>query len=289
MMDMKLSRRTVLRGAAALGGAGLIGTPALAQSSSGILARMRQAGVARVGLPQSPPWSDVNQQGEISGIGPEVAKIVMQKLGVPKLEAVVANYGDLIPGMMAGRWDFIVGLLTISKARCAQVNFSSPVVFGAEVLAYLPSEISDPPTNLTDIGKRGLKVGVITGSFIIPKMRALIPSDNILFFPDQPALIDGLNAKRIQVASSAYIGYNMMLKTGNYKFSMTEPLTDTPPSSAGVSFRKNDMDLYEAFEAEVKALKQSGVVAEINERNGAKWLRPDYDNFHAQQACEQSL
>ena len=49
------------------------------------------------------------------------------------MEGAVATYGELVPGMFAGRWDFVAASLTITKERCGQVLFSDPMSFEGPV------------------------------------------------------------------------------------------------------------------------------------------------------------
>ncbi len=56
---------------------------------------------------------------------------ILKKMGAKKIEPVVTDWGGLIPGLQANRYDVITGGMYILKSRCENVNFSDPVgVFG---------------------------------------------------------------------------------------------------------------------------------------------------------------
>lgn len=101
-------RREILKGIAA-GGAVLGTTKVWAQAATGqgTLARLQAAESVKVGIANQPPFSGLNPDGTLTGLGPTLSQAIMSKLGVPNMEAALAAYGELIPGMQAGRWDFV--------------------------------------------------------------------------------------------------------------------------------------------------------------------------------------
>src|SRR3546814_5731520 len=57
---------------------------------------------------------------------PEVAKAVLKKMGIPEVDGVLTEFGSLIPGLKAGRFDIIAAGMFITPARCKEVAFSKP-------------------------------------------------------------------------------------------------------------------------------------------------------------------
>src|SRR5262245_56660098 len=64
--------------------------------------------------------------GEVGGIGPEVSKAVLEKMGIKEITWIVTPFSTLIPGLMADRWDMVAAVQTIKPSRWAQVAFSNP-------------------------------------------------------------------------------------------------------------------------------------------------------------------
>ncbi len=259
------SRRHVLGALAVAGGNALLGAPAVyAQAGSNLLERLRNEKVAKVAIAEQPLFSEMLPDGTLTGIGPTVAKAVMDRLGVPKLEGIVVSYGEMIPGLMAGRWDFVSACLQITQVRCKQVLYSPPIVFDSVIGAYT-DDMKAIPTSMAEIGERKLQVGFITGSFMLPKMRSLTTQDKISIFPDVPALADGLVAKRIDIAIAPNVSFMMYQKQRKTDFKLTPPMTDVPPAGSGPAFRPTDKELFEAFQKEVLEMKKAGEIAKINE------------------------
>ncbi len=288
-MQSKWSSRNVLGALAAAGGSALIGAPRVhAQASDNLLERLRDAKMAKIAIAEQPGFSEMLPDGTLTGIGPTVAKAVMDKLGVPKLEGIVVPYGEMIPGLMAGRWDFVSACLSITQARCKQVLYSPPIVFDPVTVAYT-DDMKDPPASMAEIGERKLQVGIISGGYMVPKMRSLTAIDKISIFPDTPALMDGLFAKRIDVALGANLGFTTYQKQRKSAFNLTKAMTDIKPAGSGPAFRPGDKDLFDAFQEQVLAMKKSGEIARLNEQFGFSYIRDEYDGVTMVDACQRAI
>src|SRR3984893_17171960 len=84
-----------------------------------LLSKVKAAGVINIGLANDPPASIINPDGSVSGEGPVVVQMIMKKLGVAQVHGIVGTFGELVPGLQAGRWDMIGGVIAVAKGRCA--------------------------------------------------------------------------------------------------------------------------------------------------------------------------
>ncbi len=285
-MTLNLSRRELLQALAISG----ITLPALNLSAfaaeSPILDKLRKAGVVKVAMANQPPYSGLNPDGSVTGISPTIVQMIMMKLGVPKVEGIIATYGQLIPGLDAGRWDIIGASLRITGKRCPQVLFADPFVFDGGAIGYLPAEIASPPTSIAEIGRMGLKVGILSGSFLIKKAEGLgVDASNISQFPDNPALIDGLMAKRAKVVLTTNSSLRNLRKARNNAFAINSPLPDDVPAGSSAAFRTVDKELHAAFQRELRALKVSDEFVRLNEKFGFDVPSKDLLKITAEEAC----
>ena len=101
-------RRAALAGLVAIGLGAIAGivdaTPASAETT---LERARQAGYIRIGFANEAPFGYATPEGTLTGEAPEVAKAVLAKMGIPEVDGVLTEFGSLIPGLKAGRFDII--------------------------------------------------------------------------------------------------------------------------------------------------------------------------------------
>ena len=284
-MELSVSRRAMLGSASAV----LLGFAASSSQAQGqgLLARLQAAKKVRVGFANQPPFSALNPDGSVTGIAPTISKQIMTKLGVPQMEGVIATYGELVPGMQAGRWDFISASLTINKQRCSQVKFSDPIVFDGTAIVSLKGALPNPPKLLAEIVRNKVVIGVQSGGANSrAALAAGIDQANMLQFPNDAAVIDGLIAKRIQVAfgsnSSLKVAYGMR----NLDVVVTYPVPDGPANGSGCAFRPDDTDLYTAYQRELRAMKASGEYQQIIKQFGFDAPPPEQLNMTADQACE---
>src|SRR5437667_64187 len=116
---IKFSRRDVLFGAAAIGTATL-GTASIAFAET-TFERAKAQGFIRIGFANEAPFGYATPDGKLTGEAPEVAKAVLAKMGIPQVDGVLTEFGSLIPGLKAGRFDIIAAGMFINPKRCNEI------------------------------------------------------------------------------------------------------------------------------------------------------------------------
>ena len=111
---------------------GIIATAAMPATAQTALENITSEGTIRMGVATEPPYSELLPDGTLSGAEPEVLRAVLAELGDIELEANVVDWGALIPGLMAGRFDSVSTGLFIRPERCEAVLFSQPVLCTSE-------------------------------------------------------------------------------------------------------------------------------------------------------------
>src|SRR5690606_15088518 len=64
----------------------------------------------------------------------EIAKAVFKELGVDKVEGHLSDFGQLIPGLQAGKFDVITAGMAVLPERCEQVDFGELEIMYGEGL-----------------------------------------------------------------------------------------------------------------------------------------------------------
>ena len=103
--------------------AAFLATPSSAQ---GTLEKAKADGYIRVGFANEAPYGFATPDGELTGEAPEVAKAVLAKMGITQVDGVLTEFGSLIPGLKAGRFDIIAAGMYVNPARCNEIAFSEP-------------------------------------------------------------------------------------------------------------------------------------------------------------------
>jgi polar amino acid transport system substrate-binding protein len=283
-----MTHRWTRRGALAAIGASAFIRPATADQ--GLLAKLKERGSIKIGIADNLPWSRLNPDGTLRGIGPSIIKEVAPRLGIPKVEAIVGTYGELVPGLLAGRWDMIGASLTISAERCQQVLFADPFYRKGETpryFGYLKSEVKEPPKTYTEAAGRFEKIGFTTGDAFIPTMNTAIASTGnkatIVQFNDPQLLVEGLLTKRVPIVIADLDTFNVLQRQrGGFEISPAD--SGQPNRGSGAAFRKQDTDLRDAFNAEFRVLKKSGEAAKILREYGFEYM-DQYMDISGDQAC----
>jgi polar amino acid transport system substrate-binding protein len=280
-----MSRRALLGVAAAAGVAKLFGVgPANAQGD--LLAQIRQAGVIRVGLANQPPYSGLAPDGSISGFVPTLVQRIMAGLGVPKVEGVVATYGELVPGLQAGRWQMIAASFRLNKDRCQQVLFTDPITFDGGAIAYVPADLAKPPRSIADAAAQKTTTGILQGSYLIKIAEEKgIDRGAISQFPNNPALIDGLLTRRAQVVISTYASLRELQRQRGGRFEIVYPLVDDRPVGSAPAFRRQDTALHAAFQERLRAMIKSGDLNKLAAEFGFDPPPADMQGITADGAC----
>lgn len=81
----------------------------------------------RIGFSNIPIWGYPDENGEAKGFVNEIAIGILKSMGYDKIETTVTDWGGLIPGLQANRYDLITGGLYILNSRCKNIAFSEPI------------------------------------------------------------------------------------------------------------------------------------------------------------------
>lgn len=157
-LNLSLSRRaiTAVIGASALLGSGL----ALAETT---LERIQKQGYIRVGFANEAPYAFATPEGKLSGESPTVFRYVMKQLGINEVDGVLTEWGALIPGLKAGRFDAIVASMYITPKRCEQVLFANPT-YGIGEAFIVQKGNPDGINTYADAVSKKLKIAFVAGT-----------------------------------------------------------------------------------------------------------------------------
>lgn len=250
-------RRTVLKGMVALGAMALsLGAAATSASAQDALERAKESGYIRVGFANEAPYGFATPDGKLTGEAPEVAKAILAKMGIEEVDGVLTEFGSLIPGLKAGRFDIIAAGMFINPKRCEQVQFSEPSYGIGQ--AFLVADGN--PKSITDYGtvaeNSELKLAVMAGA--VEKgyaEKAGVAADQLVILPDQSSLVSAVKAGRADAAALTALSIAGMADK-NEGVESTEPFGEVAGESVkghgGFAFRPEDKALYEEFNKNLK-------------------------------------
>lgn len=287
----ELDRRAFLARAGGLSVAvPLLGVAACSTTEGGTAAvstleKVKSAGVARLAIANEPPYTKIRPDGSVTGASPEVARAVLKKLGVPKVEGIVTPYDAMIPGLLARRWDLITAGLFMKKSRCAQVLYSDPDVVSSESL-LVPEGNPKKLLKYGDIkADPSIKLIVLNGGYEHGlATQAGITDDQLVKVKDSRDAIDALKAERGDAFALPTLSLNDLVGKDDPDFDITPPIPDIRPTGAGAAFHKQDAEFRDAYNKAFREIKKSGEFAEILKPWG--FSAEDAKRYTAEELCK---
>jgi len=148
--------------------------------SAASLEDIKKSGSIRIAVANEIPYGYVDPNGDAKGAGPDVAKAIMDKLGVDKIEWVTTNFSSLIPGLQADRFDMVAAEMAIRPDRCKQVLFSEPNSSYGEGLLVAAGNPKGVHAYSDFADKPDLKVAIMAGADQLEMMQKLGVSEGNL-------------------------------------------------------------------------------------------------------------
>jgi polar amino acid transport system substrate-binding protein len=188
-------------GLAALG-ALAFGRPAAAQGSdaraalaaTSMVEEVKRRGSLRVGMSTFVPWAFRNRAGELIGYEIDVANRLAQDMGV-RAEFVPTAWDGIIPALLAGRFDAIIGGMTITPARNLSANFTAAYsATGVEIAAN--RRMADGMTTLESWNRPNVTIAGRRGTSALAAAQRLFPRATIRQFDDDAqSVLEAVNGR----------------------------------------------------------------------------------------------
>lgn len=235
--------------------------------------RILREGRIVIGIHNRSPWGFRDDKtGEPVGWHPDLLKAAFAELGVKDLDFQVTEFGALIPGLLANRFDAVASGLAITPERCKQVAFGAPDLQAPDaaiVLAGNPKKIN----GYADIaGNDEIIMGAGRGSVVTRNATAAgVPEDRMLLFPDIESNVSALRAGRTHVAvlsSPSIVG--LLAGSGGTGLERALPfdVEEGQTNHSAIAFRKEDDDLRATYDEQLARLKSDGRFRVLMEQYG---------------------
>ncbi|OYD09157.1 ectoine/hydroxyectoine ABC transporter substrate-binding protein EhuB [Paludifilum halophilum] len=237
-----------------------------ADSEGSTLEKAKKEGKITVGFADEKPFAYKDEDGKPTGEAVEIARKVFKRMGIDEIEPVVTDFGSLIPGLKAGRFDVVTAGMYITPERCKEVAFGEPEYSISEALAVKEGN----PENLKsyeDVAENpDVKIAVMKGAIEVSYMEnAGVKKDQMKIVPNQPSAVSALQSGRVDGITMTGPSLEAVLESANAKkIEVVEDFKQPPePRGTGAAaFRTDDEELRDAYNKELKKLKESGELLE---------------------------
>lgn len=148
---------TVALGLAACGDSGSGG-----DGDGDTLAQLKDDGVVTVAFAGEEPYS-YEEDGELKGATIALHEEIFKELGVDEVKGVKTEWGSLIPGLNAGRFDVVSAGMSILPDRCKQAAFGDPEILYTTAL-MVPKGNPKNLKDLSDVEDSDAKLATMSGA-----------------------------------------------------------------------------------------------------------------------------
>lgn len=224
-----------------------------------LLDDVKKRGVLRVGMSTFVPWAMNDKEGNLIGFEIDVATALARDMGV-KVEFVPTKWSGIIPAMLTGKFDVIIGGMGITDERLKKVDFSDPYDYTG--MSIVASRKKAPGyNNLESFNKEDVLIAARLGTTAADAAKKTFPEAGLKLFDDEAQAIQELLTDRVHavVASSPLPEFQAIKYSDRFYLPVNETFTREP---VGFAFRKGEDSLKEYFNGWIKKRWEDGFLAE---------------------------
>ena len=194
----------------------------------------------RIGFSTFVPWAMKDKQGDYTGFEIEVARQLAADMEV-EAEFIPTKWSGIIPALLTGKFDIIIGGMGITPARNLKVNFSDPYEFsGMSIVAN--SKLAASRAGLEAFNDPEITVVARIGTTAAAAAKKYLPHAKLRLFDDEgQALQEVLNNRAAAMVSSQPFPEFQTLKYADKLFLPLAGKTFTK-EPIGFAVRKGDVD-----------------------------------------------
>jgi len=212
---------------------------------------------------EEPPFGWTEADGTANGADIELADTILRQIGVTRIEHCLTTFGELLPGVAAGRWDMNVPLF-VTPERASKVAFSQPV-WGMEDGFLVRLGNPKALTSYSSIAERhDARLGIIAGQ--VQRDSAIssgVSEKQIAIFEHQADAIAAVLSGEIDAYASTALGNRIVAsRVGSSVIEAvalerhTDDTQRTPPLGA-FSFNRENVDLLRAVNQALRLYRGS--------------------------------
>jgi polar amino acid transport system substrate-binding protein len=216
-------------------------------------------GVLRVGISTFVPWAMKDKTGKLIGFEIDVANRLAQDTGV-EIEFVPTKWAGIIPALLTGKFDVIIGGMGILPQRNLKVNFTIPYDYsGMSIVAH--KQLAAGFKRLEEFNRPEVKIAARLGSTAEMAVRKYMPQAKLQLFDDESQVIQELRSGRVHaMVASAPLPTYLAIENPEVLFlPLQETFTKEP---IGFAVRKGDVDTLNYFNNWIRVVEAEGWLKE---------------------------
>ncbi|MDZ7759525.1 MAG: transporter substrate-binding domain-containing protein [Desulfovermiculus sp.] len=234
-----------------------------ALSKESTLEQAQKRGNLRVGFSTFVPWAMKDNEDKFMGFEIDVARALAEDMGV-KPEFVPTKWSGIIPALLTGKFDIIIGGMGIRPQRNLKVNFSIPYNHtGMSIVAH--KQVAPGYDSLEDFNKSSVTVSARIGTTAAQAAKTHLPQAELRLFDDEAQAMQELLTKRAHaLVASQPLPEQQAIKHEKHLYLPLEGETFTT-EPIGFAVRKGDFDFLNFLDNWIRVKKAEGWLQERHE------------------------
>lgn len=271
-----MKRTSIVSLPAVIGSLCLLGSLWSASACAGLLEKGRESGLT-AGIANEQPYGYIGTDGQVTGANVEILKAILAPLGISKIDTPITDFGSLVPGLVAKRFDLIGAGLFITSQRCKVIGYSNPVTRSGGAFIVKAGN----PLNLhslKDVAHNDkARLATQPGSNQVQEAKdSGIANANVVLFDKDTEALAALEAGRVDVVyfPDAEI-ISLLKKASSPSVERVLPFEQIPDAQGKPTWNyhayglpKNDPEFIQAFNEQLAKLRASGELLKILQKYG---------------------
>ncbi len=166
------------------------------------LEEILKRGTLKVGLSTFVPWAMLDKNGDLVGFEIDVAKQLAADMGV-EVELIQTKWSGIIPALVTGKFDIIIGGMSVTSERNLSVNFTNAYEYSGQSIVANKKRAGGL-TSLEDFNKKDIVIAARTGSTGAVAAKQFMPNAQIRLFDDEPQSVQELLNGRVDALVSSF-------------------------------------------------------------------------------------
>jgi polar amino acid transport system substrate-binding protein len=223
------------------------------------LEQILKRGTMRVGMDTFNPWAMKDKTGKFVGFEIDVATRLAEDMEV-KVEFVPTKWAGIIPALLTGKFDVVIGGMGIVPKRALKVNFTIPYDYsGMSMVAN--KKLAEGFDSLEDFNRPDVQLACKLGTTAVMAAKKSMPKAKLRLFEDEAQAYQELRNGNVHavVGSAPRPAFEAV----NYPETLFMPLKDNfTKEPIGFALRKGDFDTWVFFNSWITKMHDEGWLQE---------------------------
>ena len=152
-----------------------------------VLDAIQDRGSLRVGVGSFVPWAFRSKSGDYMGYEVDVSKKLAADMGV-ELELVPTAWDGIIPALLTGKFDLIIGGMSVTPKRNLKINFTDSYHSGLGQDVVANKKLVPAGSSIESLNKPSTVVGARRGAISVQAVQKFFPLATLRQYDDEAVI-----------------------------------------------------------------------------------------------------